>query len=477
MRWRPAHHRIIAQIADAVTTLISFVAAYYLWLLLQSMALRVPMGSEIILDPVLFIILAASAGAWVMIFNWQGAYSYQRFTSFATETKIILKTVLWGALFLIGLVFLLRPGYVPRTLVALFIVVNLALLTSEKLLLFFAAKIIRSRGRNRKTVLVVGTGNQARQFVETIQKHFHWGLDIVGFLDPAKGKVGREIFGKRILGTFRDIPFVLQAHPVDEVIISVSTRRLGEVREVLEVCEREGVQVRIISDFLGKIAKRFRADVIYGLPIISIGYIPSNQMALMAKRGMDIVISLAALIVLAPLMAVIAAAIKISSPGPVFYEWHVVGFNKKPFKSWKFRTMVVGADTMKAQLAHLNEMTGPVFKITDDPRVTSIGKFLRKSSLDEVPQLWSVLKGDMSLVGPRPAGPHELARYESWQRRKLSIKPGITCLWQVNGRNTISNFKDWAEMDLAYIDNWSLWLDCKILLKTIPAAISSKGAS
>lgn len=477
MLWRPANHRIIAQIADAVTTLISFVAAYYLWLVLRLIMSEWPIGSEIVLEPLHFLIMTASVILWVIIFNFQGAYSYQRFTSFATETKIILKTVLGGVMLLIGLVFLLRPGYVPRTLVAVFIVVNLTLLTSEKLLLFYAAKIIRRQGQNRKAVLAVGTGNQARQFVETIQKHFHWGLDIVGFLDPAKSKVDQEIFGKKILGTFKDIHLVLRSHPVDEVIIMVSTRRLGEVREVLETCEREGVQVRIISDFLGKIAKKFRAEVIYGLPVISIGYIPENQLASLVKRGMDIVISLLSLIFAAPLFLVIAAGITLTSPGPVFYEWNVIGFNKKPFKSWKFRTMVMGADDMKAQLSHLNEMKGPVFKITNDPRITPIGRFLRKFSLDELPQLVSVLKGDMSLVGPRPAGPHELERYESWQRRKLSIKPGITCLWQVNGRNKIINFDEWAKLDLEYIDNWSLWLDCKILLKTIPSVISGKGAS
>jgi len=264
---------------------------------------------------------------------------------------------------------------------------------------------------------------------------------------------------------------------LDEVIITVSTRRIGEIREILEVCEREGVQVRIISDFLGEIAKRFRADVICGLPVISISYTPKNQPALAVKRAMDIAISSVALIILAPFFLIIAGAIKLTSPGPVFYEWNVVGWNKKPFKSWKFRTMIVGADLMKSKLEHFNEMSGPVFKITIDPRITPLGRFLRKYSLDELPQLWSVLKGDMSLVGPRPAGPHELVRYESWQRRKLSIKPGITCLWQVNGRNHINNFDDWANMDLAYIDNWSLWLDCKILLKTIPAVLLGKGAS
>lgn len=475
MLWRPAHHRNIAQIADAVTTLISFVAAYFMWLRLQMAGW--PIGSEIDFEPLHFVIMGGVAVIWVIIFSYQGAYSYQRFTSFATETKIILKTVLLGFLFLSSLVFLTRPGYIPRSLVALFIGVNFGLLTIEKLLLFFAARIIRQRGQNRKRVLVVGTSGQARRFVETIQKHFHWGLDIVGFLDAAKGNVGKEILGKKILGTFQDISLVLNANQFDEVIIARSMQRISEISNVLEICELEGVQVRIISDFFGSIAKRLRADVIYGLPIISISYIPGNQAALSVKRTIDIVISLAGLILLAPIFLIIAAAIKFSSPGPVFYEWNVVGFNKKPFRSWKFRTMVVGADKIKAQLEALNEMKGPVFKIACDPRITPVGKILRKFSLDELPQLWSVLKGDMSLVGPRPAGPHELTRYESWQRRKLSIKPGITCLWQVNGRNKITNFDEWVKLDLAYIDNWSLWMDCKILLKTIPVVIFGKGAS
>jgi exopolysaccharide biosynthesis polyprenyl glycosylphosphotransferase len=477
MIWRAGHNRVIAKIADAAATLLSFCAAYYLWKEVRSMVPGWPLGSDLTFDWSHLIIIAAATVLWVVIFSFQGAYSYQRFTSFKAEVKIILKTVLWGVLLLVGIIFLVRPGYIPRTLAATFIGVNLVLLIIEKFILFSLAKIIRSRQQNRRKVLVVGTGNQARRFVEAIRRHFHWGLDIVGFVDDANGEVGRELYEKQILGTFDDILQVLHAHPVDEVIIAVSTRRLGEVQEVLGTCEREGVQVRIISDFLGEIATRFRAEVVYGLPIISISYIPEDQVATAIKRGMDIVISLIALILLSPLFLIIAAAIKIFSPGPILYEWNVIGFNKKPFKSWKFRTMVVEADRMKTQLAPLNEMVGPVFKITRDPRVTPIGRILRKYSLDELPQLWSVLKGDMSLVGPRPAGPHELVRYESWQRRKLSIKPGITCLWQVNGRNNINNFDDWVKMDLTYIDNWSLWLDCKILLKTIPAVIFGKGAS
>lgn len=477
MPWRPAHHKFLAQLADAVTTILSFVVSYYVWRFCQW---QFPIGSllsEIQLDTSHFFLMMVTAVLIVIIFNAQRAYWYQRFTSFATEVKIVWKTVIIWWLLLVGMVFLFRPGYIPRTLVVIIGAVTCGLLIIEKFFLFQVAKIVRLRGTDRKRVLVVGTGDQTKRFVETIRKHFFWGLDIVGFLDAAGENVGQEFFGKPIIGTFSDITSVLRKHPLDEVIITVSTRRMGEIRNIVEVCEREGVQVRIVSDFLGKIAKRIRGDVIYDLPIISISYIPDNKAALAVKRLMDVVVSAIALILLWPLFLLISILIKISSPGPIFYEWNVVGFNKKPFRSWKFRTMVTDADKLKPELQHLNEMEGPVFKIKDDPRVTPFGKILRKYSLDELPQLWSVLTGDMSLVGPRPAGPHELVRYESWQRRKLSIKPGVTCLWQVNGRNEIYKFDDWVRMDLAYIDNWSLWLDIKILLKTLPAVFLGKGAS
>lgn len=193
------------------------------------------------------------------------------------------------------------------------------------------------------------------------------------------------------------------------------------------------------------------------------------------KRSLDTILAGVGLILLSPWLLLVAALTMLTSAGPVFYRWDVVGRGGRPFRGYKFRTMVVNAEELKPQLLQKNEMTGPVFKIRADPRITRFGRFLRKYSLDELPQLWSVLKGDMSLVGPRPAGPLEWERYEPWQRRKLSVTPGMTCLWQVNGRNQVSDFEEWVRMDLDYIDHWSLWLDLRILIQTVAAVLRGTG--
>jgi lipopolysaccharide/colanic/teichoic acid biosynthesis glycosyltransferase len=203
----------------------------------------------------------------------------------------------------------------------------------------------------------------------------------------------------------------------------------------------------------------------------------SRAVRLVVKRLFDVVISSLLLVLLAPVFALVAAAIKLTTRHlPVFYPWRVIGYKGLPFTGYKFTTMIAGADGQREALLHWNEMSGPVFKIRHDPRTTPLGRFLRKYSLNELPQLWSVLKGDMSLVGPRPAFPHEVERYEPWHKRKLSIKPGITCLWQVGGRNAVSKFDDWVAMDLDYIDRWSLWLDMKILARTASAVVSGTGS-
>jgi len=412
---------------------------------------------------------------WVLVLTKLGAYTYQRFKSLRREIKLVGKTALIGTLIFLAADFILRFEYIPRTYIGIFLVVNFLSLAGEKLILFNIAKQIRKRGKNRKKVLVVGSGMRAKNFIETVEKNLEWGLDIVGLVAEDGSFFGAELYGKKILGTNSEIEKILHQYPVGEVIICASGMEMGKVEEVLETCEREGVQIRVNSDFFGGLAKKVTLDEVYGLSIISFTTIPDNEWSLYLKRLIDILVSGILLIVLSPFFLVTGILIKLTSEGPVFYEWNVMGFNKRRFRSWKFRTMVKDADAKKEMLMAQNEMKGPVFKIKDDPRITKVGRFLRKFSLDELPQLWSVFKGDMSLVGPRPAGPHELIRYESWQRRKLSIKPGLTCLWQANGRNEIEDFDNWVKMDLEYIDNWSFWLDFKILLKTAWVVVKGTG--
>jgi lipopolysaccharide/colanic/teichoic acid biosynthesis glycosyltransferase len=283
---------------------------------------------------------------------------------------------------------------------------------------------------------------------------------------------------------------------------------LGDVTNLENVLIHEAIQriIMILPDddtsWLGGAIKtcdyfRVTADVVPGAVLAATlddlvvqtswtpGQIPALTLAppeaesewLYLKRVLDVCVSLLLLVLLAPIFLIIAVAIKLTTPGlTVFYPWRVVGYRGRRFTGYKFTTMVADADDRKDELSALNEMSGPVFKIAQDPRVTPLGKFLRKYSLNELPQLWSVLRGDMSLVGPRPAGPHELIRYELWQKRKLSAQPGITCFWQVRGRNRISNFDDWVRMDLEYIRDRSLWLDCKILAKTAWVVVRGTGS-
>ena len=471
---RPKDHRRLAQLADGLTTTASFVIAYFIWNNVR-IHTNIGVGQPIQLNWSDAWKIIGFSIIWVIIFNKQKAYTYQRFTSLHREISLVFKTTVIGIFIFFAAFFLLRFKYIPRTYIFLFAIINFICLASEKLVLFHIAKIIRKKGKDRKKILIVGTGDKAINFIQTIKKNLSWGLDVAGILSRKKEEKGKTLIGENILGTFSDIIEVLHKKIIDEVIVCVSSADLVAIKEILEACEIEGVQVRLNSDIFGYLVKGVAFDYVYNIPIVSLYTVSHDEWALYIKRLMDISIAAILLIFLSPLFLVIAALIKLTSRGSVFYEWNVVGLNKKPFKSWKFRTMVTNADELKKKLDHLNEMKGPVFKIKHDPRITKVGRFLRKYSLDELPQLWSVLKGDMSFVGPRPPLQSEISNFDNWHRRKLSMKPGITCLWQARGRNVIYNFDDWARLDLQYIDNWSIWLDLKILFLTIITVFRGTG--
>ena len=349
-----------------------------------------------------------------------------------------------------------------------------------------------AKGVYAKNVLLVGQPRGVEWIVEHVQQNIPESeFRLAGWLrvPPPMGthtpERRRDDSLRRIpirqLGDVDSLGDLLVHHPIHEVIAIQSSVDREWLRSTIEFCQYFRIRLRIIPGALligslQDLHAAFRADPLR-LPEVVLAPRNVDETALFMKRVIDVVISAALLVLTAPLFMLIAAAIKLTTPHlPVFYPWHVIGLNGRPFTGYKFTTMVADADEQKRHLLWRNEMQGPVFKLKDDPRVTSLGRFLRKYSLNELPQLWSVLKGDMSLVGPRPAFRHELARYELWHKRKLCFKPGLTCFWQVSGRNRISDFDEWVRLDLEYIDRWSLWLDFRILARTAWAVVSGSGS-
>jgi exopolysaccharide biosynthesis polyprenyl glycosylphosphotransferase len=349
----------------------------------------------------------------------------------------------------------------------------------------------QKRGVYAKNVLLIGRPRS----VEWMVRHFRRNVQdtqfrLAGWLsvhvderhmpERRKDDSQRDIPIKR-LGSVEDLSELLVHHPVHEIIAIQSTADRDWLREVIHHCDYFRIRLRIVPETLlirrvGDLQLAFRDDPLQ-LPEVVLSPRYLDEDILFVKRLIDIVVSATLLILLTPLFLLIALAIKLTTPTlAVFYPWQVIGLNGRPFTGYKFTTMVADADDQKSTLMSRNEMQGPVFKIKGDPRITPLGRFLRKYSLNELPQLWSVLKGDMSLVGPRPAFRHELERYELWHKRKLTFKPGITCLWQVSGRNRISNFDEWVRLDLEYIDRWSLGLDMRILGRTVWAVFSGSGS-
>ncbi|MFI5142434.1 MAG: sugar transferase [Thermoanaerobaculales bacterium] len=371
--------------------------------------------------------------------------------------------------------YLLRLQFISRPFLLLFGVTNGVVLAAMRVVERRTAWGRRLAEAPERVVVVVGCGDEAVAIARQVMLHRAWGLRLHGLLD-ADG-CGRQVVGGfPVVGGIGQLAEILTRQVVDEVVLAVPTRQLGELEPALLACQELGVRVRVALRPFPHLRPHLEVEALDGMPLVTFATMPTAPLGLFIKRLTDIAASLACLIILAPVWAVIAAAIRFSSRGGVLYRQVRCGLHGRRFVLLKFRTMVEGAERMRGEVEHLNIMDGPVFKAPADPRITRLGRWLRRSSLDEVPQLVNVLKGDMSLVGPRPPIPAEVERYQPWQRRRLAMKPGITCLWQVSGRAEL-DFDTWMELDLAYIDNWSLWLDVKILVLTVPAVFSGRGAA
>lgn len=413
--------------------------------------------------------------AWWAALSSSGLYESFRRKKFFEIAWGIVKSAFFVMVVFATAVFIFKLDFVSRSLVvSSFFITSLSLIV-ERWIIVSLLRFLRKRGYNYRNILVVGTGPRAKNFIRLVHDHSEWGLRIIGLIDAKKEMLGETVCREKVIGLLEDMPEILRKEVVDEVIFVVPRKWLAIIEKSLLACEIQGVKTNIATDFFNmKIARSTSSDI-EGIPLMGFKTLVAEEWQLLLKRLFDIIFSLAGIIVALPIFIILAIAIKCLSPGVAIFKQVRTGLNGREFVMYKFRTMVNGAETEKHNLSSLNEMKGPVFKIRNDPRVTKFGRFLRRTSLDELPQLFNILKGDMSLVGPRPPLPSEVNKYEVWQRRRLSMKPGLTCLWQANGRNNV-DFDKWMQMDLEYIDNWSLGLDFKILLKTIPAVIFSIGA-
>jgi exopolysaccharide biosynthesis polyprenyl glycosylphosphotransferase len=337
----------------------------------------------------------------------------------------------------------------------------------------------RLHGRNLRNVLIVGTNARASEFAAKIQAKPELGYRLIGFADQRWQRFDEfRNNGSPMVCDLEGLPEFLRHSVVDEVVIALPIRSFHDhASRIATICEEQGIAFRVLSNMFNLKLARTRAEELDGDSWITHYTGTSEGWPLIIKRILDCSIAFVTLVIVSPVMFLSALAIRLSSPGPIFFTQNRIGHNKRKFIIYKFRTMIVDAEERLQHLEHLNEVSGPVFKIKNDPRVTPVGKFLRKTSLDELPQLFNVLKGEMSLVGPRPLPLHDYEGFsQDWHRRRFSVRPGITCLWQVNGRSSIP-FEQWMELDMQYIDEWSLSLDLKILAKTIPAILKGSGAA
>jgi exopolysaccharide biosynthesis polyprenyl glycosylphosphotransferase len=461
--------RVLFGSSDVVLTALAFELAYETrtWLHLGRVFFLPVTTKALVLGFSLFIWVAG--GLWLNVYDKLDA----------GEPRTVLRDSflqsVYGAIGLVLFEFVLRLD-LSRPFLLLFATYAWILLLVFRLTAGRLVGVIRREFGSLHFVMVVGAGERARRLGEALEQSAAYGVRLRGFLTADPARAGSEIQLRAPYPVYAldELSALLSHHVIDEIIFAVGSERLAGLEEVFLLCDEEGVRTRVAVDFFPHVNSEVYLERLGFTPLLTFSAAPHDELRLLMKRVIDIVVAGAGLLVLLPLMALIALLIRLTSPGPVIFRQVRCGLNGRRFTFFKFRSMVENAEEMKQDLAHLNQKT-TAFKIPDDPRLTQVGRYLRKFSIDEWPQLWNVLKGDMSLVGPRPAVPDEIAHYQRWQRRRLRMRPGLTCLWAVAGRDTL-DFDTWMKMDMQYIDNWSLALDWKILLLTIPRVLSGKGA-
>jgi exopolysaccharide biosynthesis polyprenyl glycosylphosphotransferase len=416
---------------------------------------------------------------WHLIFISQDLYRSRRIGLIKVEWWEVTKAVVLGTLFLAAFALLFRMSAIGRTFLATFFIVVLSATVIMRSSLRIVLGGVRQKGHNLRNAVIVGCGPRGSRIGKELRTRPDLGYLLLGYIDDIPAPECSVHSGKeKLLGTLSEFEQILKTREVDEVFVALTVKSYYEtIARIITLCEQSGVTVRMPAEMFELHLAKSAIDYLDDSAFLTLRPVAESAACLAIKRIIDVAGSAIALTVLLPVFAIIAIAVNLESRGPVFFFQDRVGFGRRRFRMIKFRSMVADAESRMKDLEEKNEFSGAGFKICDDPRVTRVGRILRKLSLDELPQFFNVLRGDMSLVGPRPLSIRDFDLLdEQWQKRRFSVKPGLTCLWQVNGRNKIS-FEHWMELDLQYIDNWSLKLDFEILMKTIPAVLRGSGAS
>jgi exopolysaccharide biosynthesis polyprenyl glycosylphosphotransferase len=462
--------RILFGLSDIILTALAFEAAY------QTRSLFRLEHIFYVIVPTKALILGFSVGMWLLAGLWLGVYDKLG----SGDPRVILRDsfqqCLYGIVCVVLFQFALRLD-LSRPFLALFFGYAWVFLLLFRLLSGRLVGVIRREFGAPHYVMVAGTSERARKLGEALEHSASYGIQLTGFLALAPEDAPGEI---RLASNYKvypidDLPQLLRSRVIDEIIFSVGSETLAGLEDVFLLCDEEGVRTRVAVDFFPHVNSEVYLERLGFTPLLTFSAAPHDEIRLLVKRATDVAIACAGLIVLMPLMGAVAVLVRLTSPGPAIFRQVRCGLNGRRFLFYKFRSMCADAELMRADVMHLS-MRKTAIKIPEDPRLTTVGRYLRKFSIDEWPQLWNVLRGDMSLVGPRPAVPDEVEQYQAWQRRRLRMRPGLTCLWAIAGRDEL-DFESWMRMDMQYIDNWSLALDWKIILRTIPRVLTGHGAN